>query len=385
MALSNITITRGSGNLGGVLASRDGDCGILHIDSRYSTPLGPVTIYSIKELENLGAGYSDSDLTNKGVLHFHVSQYFATSQSPLTICGVAADAAFDQIDTMQLYAGGNIRIYGVLDNVVQWAGGKLTAIQSRLDAIETAHTPAVAVYSADLASTVEVTPTDLTLLSAYRVASCLAEDVLAGSRSALLRAASSNNLVSSIGLCLGVISRSRVNDSIAWKGINDMGGFMGQAGFIDGSKVKDKTLSFLGTLDDKHHTFVINGPDSSGIFWNFDYTASPETNDYHTIALNRVYDKSYRLMYKALYPELSSTVYFNEDGSLSLNSINKFKALISTQLDEMLKAGEISAYTVYINPAQNVISTKTVDVVVTVVPTGVAKYITITSRYALSI
>jgi hypothetical protein len=66
-------------------------------------------------------------------------------------------------------------------------------------------------------------------------------------------------------------------------------------------------------------------------------------------------------------------------------TIETFSGAIGQQLDVMVRAGELSNYAVTINPAQNVLSTSSVDISVALLPVGVADYITITNRFTVTL
>ena len=57
--------------------------------------------------------------------------------------------------------------------------------------------------------------------------------------------------------------------------------------------------------------------------------------------------------------------------------MNYFKTLAAQGLDTVLNANEISAYETIIDPAQNVLSTNTLEITVKILPLGVADFITI--------
>jgi hypothetical protein len=96
-------------------------------------------------------------------------------------------------------------------------------------------------------------------------------------------------------------------------------------------------------------------------------------------------DKSERLVYTALLPKLNSPITLNADGTMTANTINIFKSEVIGALDVMLRAGEISAFSVEIDPAQDVLQTSTIEVTYFIVPIGVAREIEVNNSFTVSI
>jgi hypothetical protein len=70
---------------------------------------------------------------------------------------------------------------------------------------------------------------------------------------------------------------------------------------------------------------------------------------------------------------------------MSESSIAYFESLASMPLDVMIQNGEISAYSVTIDPAQNVLSTNTIVENVKLLPIGVADFIEINIGFTAKI
>ena len=106
-------------------------------------------------------------------------------------------------------------------------------------------------------------------------------------------------------------------------------------------------------------------------------TSTLPSSDYHFVQNNRTIDKATRGVRADLLPDLSSPITLNSNGTLTDGVIAHFESQAGLSLAQMVRDGELSAYTVTIDPAQNVISTNTLTVAVKLLPVGVADFITI--------
>jgi len=95
----------------------------------------------------------------------------------------------------------------------------------------------------------------------------------------------------------------------------------------------------------------------------------------------------------AILPALGGNVYFNADGTLTVDSINYLQHLGDTVIGgksgsttgSMAAAGEISDGQTIIDPTQNVQSLNTVAITMKIVQAGVARYIVINVGFAASL
>lgn len=78
-------------------------------------------------------------------------------------------------------------------------------------------------------------------------------------------------------------------------------------------------------------------------------------------------------------------MYVNEDGTLTEDTIASFKNDAERALETMERDGEVSAFGITINPAQNVLSTSRLSITIKVVPVGVARNIVVNVGFAVRI
>ncbi len=125
----------------------------------------------------------------------------------------------------------------------------------------------------------------------------------------------------------------------------------------------------------------------SGYFFNDDFTATAETDDYSSLTARRTIDKAYRLAYDALLDVLLDEVPVNNDGTLQAPIVKSWEAMVESRIaNSMTVNGELSAdvnnpndrgVVAYIDPLQNIIADSILDVSVAIRPFGYPRYINI--------
>lgn len=153
-------------------------------------------------------------------------------------------------------------------------------------------------------------------------------------------------------------------------------------------------FNLLSQLDSYGYIFGTTRANLSGTFVNDDHSCISITSNYAYIDRNRVINKAARLLYASLAPLINSSVIANSNGTISAQAIAIFNAAAKPNLDSMISNNNISAYPInpnatnspnglYINPAQNIVSTSTVAVTLNIVPIGIARSIQVTLGFSL--
>ena len=187
-----------------------------------------------------------------------------------------------------------------------------------------------------------------------------------------------------IGAVLGSMSKAKVSDSIAWVENHNLsnGKELEVIRIADGSNNPSNAL--LTQLDDKHYLVLRKHVGESGTYLNDSLTCIDPTNDYYSIEHNRVIQKARRGIRKALLPKLNSPVRVdNATGKLASSSVTFFENLAGAPLAQMLRDSEMSGYTVYIDPAQNIVATSILNIQVRITPMGVARNIVVNLGFAV--
>jgi len=317
------------------------------------------------------------------VWHYHVSEFFRLQPQGILYVGffaVPGTYTFVDITTMQSFANGTIRQIGIFkDPAGAYSTADITAINTVCVANDDLHKPISAIYAADLSATSDISAlTDLSLLTANKVSDCISQD--AGALGNYLWLATGKS-ITTLGALLGTVALSKVSEDIAWVGqFNISNGTECEVlAFANGQKFTDVAITdnLLEALNAKRHIFLKKFVGLSGSFWNDSHCAIIVTSDYAYIENNRTIDKATRGLYTALLPSLNSPLQLNADGTLSETTTAYLEAQADVALDAMVRDGELSAKSVVINPAQNVLTTSKIIIAVTLVINGVARYIVV--------
>lgn len=179
--------------------------------------------------------------------------------------------------------------------------------------------------------------------------------------------------------CLGTVSLSKVSDSIAWVAqFNISNGTENEViNWSNGDAQLGASSLLLESLNNKRYIFLKKFVGYSGSFFNDSHTAIAQSSDYAYIENNRTIDKATRVLYLAYLPYLNSPISLNADGTLTDNQVASLESVGQVALDAMLRAEEVSATQVTIDPSQNILATSELVISVILVIKGVARYIII--------
>lgn len=389
MALNDVTFIKGAGGLGRPLPGEDHISGLVFYLADANLPTGFLTtdrikqVFSISDAESLGI--TEGSATN-GVLWYHINEYFRMQPQGQLYVGIFDDAAIDYsvIETVQNFADGKIRQIGVYDKTA-FATGTLGTLQTSATALETAHKPLEVIYAGDISGVTDLsTLADLRTLNNPNVSATIGQD---GANAGKALFDSEAVSISDLGAVLGAVSAAKVNESIEWirKFNFTDGNEFNVPAFGNDDLVKDKADSFLSALKDKGYMFLKKHIGLSGTYQENSATAVTVTSDFAFIENNRTINKATRGVRAFMLPNLASPVFLNADGTLTEDTVAKFKNDASRHLEQMERDQEVSAFAVLIDPTQNVLSTSTLELTIQIVPVGVARLIKINIGFTLAI
>lgn len=185
--------------------------------------------------------------------------------------------------------------------------------------------------------------------------------------------------VSAGGAVLGCISRTDVAQDVSQPGLfnltNDSADFINPK--IGSTMYTDLTNSELNTINDKGYMFIRKITDYSGSFINQVRTVTIATDDYTQSTVVRTLYKALRVVRAGLVPLISSKVK-QVNGQLTVQSAFIFQNAAETPLKAMIAGDELSTATVYVPTNQNVVSTGTLNITITLGIIGAANNISIT-------
>lgn len=177
-----------------------------------------------------------------------------------------------------------------------------------------------------------------------------------------------------VGLALGALSKAKVSENIAWiEKFNLTGNGFAKPGFVGGKEIK--SLGDLRTLNEKRYIFTQTHTGLAGVYFNDSHTCTTGTSDFAYIENNRTVNKATRLLRTALLPKLASPVLVDIDGKLPQSVSKSFEDLCRNALEGMVANQEVSAFDVYVDPKQNILSTSELKVKAEITPVGTARKI----------
>lgn len=313
--------------------------------------------------------------------YYHILQFFKKNSTANVYVGffpVPGSYDYHEIGTLQDFSVGSIRQVGVYkDFASAYSEGDHTLIHNACVASDVRHKPISAIYAADMTSVSDIsTLQDLSLLSANKSMSCISQDA-GGNGNFLFK--SIGKSITALGAQLGIASLAKVSESIAWVGkfnISD-GNEFEIVGFANGQLLSSPAISdsLLDTLTDRRYVFLKKFVGISGSYFNDSSCAVAVTSDYAYLENNRTIDKAIRGIYSSLLPSLNGPLTLNANGTLAETTIAYLETQAGTNLDQMIRDGEVSAQEVTIDPNQNVLSTSKIIIAVQLVINGVARQI----------
>ena len=350
----------------------------------YPEQLEDAGIVFTKPGEGSGSNGALSDIEKaKNALHYHITEFFRMNPEGelyvMVKAGSTTVAAAD-IATLQTYAGGNIRQIGVF-NATQLT---VADVQAQCKALEDAHRPlsVVLTYSgkedADLATL--KANTNLAIDGMCNVSMLIGCDM----DTDLAAALGDYAYYGCIGLCIGAVSKAKVHESIAWVGNFPLG--LKVPALFNGNQIRNIATSDLEVLNGNRYIFpVIHAGDADNYF-NDSHTLDVDSSDYAYIENVRTIDKACRGIRGKLLPWLNSPLRVDpSNGQLESGTVSFLETTAGEALEEMEKAGELSGYKAEIDPAQNVLATSALEIVIKKVPVGVMRKVRVKIGYTTSL
>lgn len=382
MGLSTVNINVGTSGLGRRPPNEDKISGILFfstLPAGFSTTDRVKKVFSLEEAEALGI-----TVALFPIHHYHISEYFRVNPIGELWVGIYAvpggSYTFTEISSMVIAASGEIRQLAVYAGALTYATSQVTTIQSVIDGIDgDAYKQFSVLYAANMEAIVAVSGWasvgDLRALSARKVTVVAAQD--GGGTGAALYVSQSQS-ITAIGAALGAISRAAVQQSIgnpASFNVSD-GIELEIPALANGDLVTALTNTALGGIkDDGYLVLRKYVPDITGTYFERAPTAVASTNDFAWLETNRTVDKAIRLIRSVLIPQLNATLYLDDNGKLSADTVGYFQDLGQDQIDFMIADGEISNGACLVDPDQDVLSTSTLTVTLQIIPVGIAETI----------
>lgn len=320
------------------------------------------------------------------ILWYHVNEFFRIQPKGKLFIGfypVSDCTTFASVTLMQNIALGKIRQIGVYQSSTTFATSQVTTLQAIVDANTAAHKPLEAIYQGKFTSASTLASlADLRALNAPNVSVVLGQD---GANRGYKLWLSHGHSIGIVGTTLGAVAYAKVSEDIAWVSkFNVSNVEFDTLAYCNGYVYADQTDAVNNNVNTLGY-IALKKFDLEGSYFNDSHTSVPLTSDFAYIENNRTFNKAIRGLRVALLPQLASPLKVKADGTLSEDTIGYFESLCDRSLSDMLKNSELSAYSIVIDPTQNVLSTSELVISVLIVPIGVARTITVNVGFTLSI
>lgn len=323
------------------------------------------------------------------VLHYQLSELYRINPAVSLYVGIfekpeGDSMSFAEIKSVQNYAAGRIRQMGVWCGDRELSEDDLTAIQGQAETLEAQGAELSVVYAPRVAD-IKTLPTSLAGGGKCRVSVVIGQ---AGSGTGAELYKDEGNAgkasVSGLGVVLGLISKAKVHQCIAW--VKEFPTGISLPAFGDGTLLRDLDKALVEQLDTARYLFFVTQQGQSGSYMNDSHTMDSAISDYASIESVRTMDKGARGVRAYLIPELGGNVYVDADtGKLASYTVAHLETVAGHALEDMEKAGELSGYKAEIDPDQDVAASSTVDIVLKKVAVPVMRHVRIKIGFAKTV
>jgi hypothetical protein len=362
--LPKVNVTLGNGQLGGVTPADDRCAGLVLSGVAVTDKIGlndPKQIFSPDDLAAIGITEVDNPFAWKECNAFYKRagngrelwiNLYAAATTLATVCDKAQ--AGNIVKTLLDAAEGRIRLLGINRKTPAGYTPTTTAkidadvitaqsnLQSLLNDYAAAYKPSRAYLPALHWTGVSAALHNCRQDSANRVTLVLGSDYID----------SDNFAQAAVGFALGREAEIPVQRN---PGRVKDGAMLTEAWFTDGSTVKSKQ-NMLDTLHDYGYMFFRPHIGKNGYYFNDAPVSAPLTDDYAYRPYGRTIDKAMVIIVSTYTDELLDDFEVDDAGKIPAGIIKYFEQRIVNAISANM-AGEISKFSVYIDPAQNVIST----------------------------
>lgn len=389
--MGSVVFNKQNNRLKRQIPGKDHYVGIAFYSNDVPAGFAPVNIKevaSIEDAESKGITADNASVKIK-IMHYHISECFRINPDAVLFIAVFAEPigahTFAELDTLRATANNELRKIGVWTPKA-FVAGDIALLQGKY----TDSTPFIGMfeiyYSANLQAVITANIPDLAADTSPNVHLLSAQDGAALGKSLFTAAATYS--VGIVGACIGAASLAKVHENIGWVEKFNMalqGGELDVPALSNGdliSSLANNIVKSGGTLDTKRVMFLKKYPGITGTYFNDTHGACPASSDYAYAEDNIAIDKAIRGIYVRLMPFVNGpTLLEKGTGKLRADTIDLLQLESGKALEEMEKAGELSGYTVAIDPNQDVAATSTIVVNISNTKVGVSRNFIINIGY----
>ncbi len=383
--MNGVRFIRQNGGLGRKLEGEDHISGII--------VYGENTVSQRLLLSQEDLAINNITVESNPVLFYHVSEFFRIAPGAKLYMQslTTSDGLYSEVKTMQSFAQNSLRQLAICDykSSITGLSTRLNKLQEIATELGSRNTPLSILLSMKVQTSDIANIPNLRTLNADRVSVVLAQDV--GGLGGFLNTTSPS--LSAIGSVLGSTAKAKVHESIAWvekqnlvsnaypkslTGGTDKAMEMDVVGLCDGSNISDYSPAQLDAILNKGYIIAVKHTGITGSYFYDSATATALDSDFAYIENNRSIDKAIREINKVLVPKISAPTYVDAStGMLSPIDIAGLEALCDNVLEQMQRDGELSGFSVNINPNQAILKTSRLEVIVKLVPVGTLREIVV--------
>ena len=390
---TSLTIQRENGNVPKTLPGEDHITGLVFYMAAGDIPDAFRTerVQALSTIDAAEAAGITADAASWAVkvLHYHLSELYRLNPAVSLYVGIfekpQGAQTFAELKTVQNYAAGRIRQIGVWCGDTPLSAEALTTLQGIGDALADEEAELSIVYAPKVSS-VKQQAVNLAGANQSRVSVVIGQTG-SGTGAELYKdkGNAAKASVSGLGVVLGLLSRAKVHQCIAW--IKEFPTGVSLPAFGDGTLVRDVDKALIETLDTTgRYLFFVTHTGLAGSYMNDSHTMDSGISDYATIESVRTMDKAVRGIRTYVKPELGGNVYVDPTtGQLASYTVAHLETVANQALEAMERDGELSGYKVEVDPAQDVASTGLVEFVIKNVAVPVMRHVRIKIGFAKSV
>ena len=382
--MGRVNISLANGQLGGTIQTNDGITGLVvtGVSESGGYTIGtPILVTSMADVATAGITETNNPFAIKQLQEFYdeagtgAQLYVLLTPATMTIAQMASDRTADAAKALLDFAAGKIKVLGLLsdDLAIAAAGATITTTGALNDDVYTAAANmavmAEVYFQAEKPFRAIIGGTSYT-----GVPGSLTDetDGTTNNRTAILIGDTDITYSSAsacVGLLLGVVSSIPVQRKIS----RVRTGALTNINAYAGSATVEATGTDMEVIARKGYITFTTYPNVSGYFFSGDPMCTATTDDYCMLARGRVIDKAHILAYTTFVQEVDDEVPVNADGTLDSGFCKWLEQQIVNQVNNTMTANkEISNVNCFIDPAQNILSTNQLNVVLKITPVGYA-------------
>ena len=379
MPLPNVNIKLENGALGRVAGSSDGIAGLILSGAAVADKLNLNQVYLIsatRDLISKGVTEENNPLVYKEVSAFYAQAkegaelYLIVVPEAMTFTQMCAVDAGSPLKKLIDFAKGRIRLVGmnriapaeyVVDTATTGVDADVIGAAALAQAVASSYEAKINPFRVLLPAFAWDGETENLFKpregSTNRVGFVLAADKIIGGKASV-----------AIGQVLGRAALIPVNYSIA----RVRSGAIAVVGFMSSGVKPEEVEGLHDLLNDAGYIFYRNFVGKNGYYLNDDCMSAPLSDDYSALSLGRVIDKAILYAYSAYIDEIQDSIEVDDDGYLPQYLCTHFEDSIKNVVGVAMQ-NEISSFSAYVDPKQNVLSSSQIDVVCRIVPKGILK------------